>query len=66
MGNPRVCIKQRTFKILREKLKLENDLPEKVNEVMHSDYAWIDSLSKEELETVMEEQFSRDLEEIPF
>lgn len=66
MGNPRVCIKKRTFKILRDKLAIEEDLPEKMNNTMHSDYAWIDTLSKEELEIVMEEQFSKDLEEIPF
>lgn len=66
MGNPRTCIKKRTFKILREKLALEDDLPEKLNEVMHSNYGWIDTLSKEELDIVMTEQFSKDLEEIPF
>jgi hypothetical protein len=66
MGNPRTCIKKRTFKILREKLSLSTDDPEKIHEEIHKEYDWIDSLSKEELETVMEEQFSKDLEEIPF
>ena len=66
MGNPRTCIKKRTFKILREKLKLETENAEVLNEAMHSEYDWIDTLSKEELEIVMEEQFSKDLEEIPF
>lgn len=66
MGNPRTCIKKRTFKLLREKLRLSTEDPASIHEVIHKDYDWIDSLSKQELEIVMEEQFSRDLEEIPF
>ncbi|MCG6152598.1 hypothetical protein [Leptospira bandrabouensis] len=66
MGNPRTCIKKRTFKLLREKLKLRTEEPERIHEAIHKDYDWIDSLSDRELEIVMEEQFSRDLEEIPF
>ncbi|TGM32199.1 hypothetical protein [Leptospira biflexa] len=66
MGNPRTCIKKRTFKLLREKLKLSVDDPERIHEEIHKDYDWIDGLSKQELEIVMEEQFSHDLEEIPF